>query len=568
MRQFAIFLVCVLFFSHPIRSEEISDETVYVEAPIDTDHDGKKDLIYVEITRPEQAESLPVIMHMSPYFLGLNDASNHNVDYDELPQNQFSQFEKFLRFLPTSRVVKKLLTPVHQIMKASLARDYAFINVHSVGTGYSKGCPTVGDESEALAGKAVIDWLNGRAKAYDKDGATVLASWSNGHVGMTGVSYDGTLPNMVAATGVDGLKAIIPVAAISNWYDYYRANGLVVGPGGYIGEDADVLGYAITRKHAACASMMKKMTAEMGRENGDFTSFWQSRDYLAKAKNIKAAVFVVHGQSDWNVRQSQGNKWFDAVSHVPRRMWLHRGGHSEPARGDWQDEMYAWFDRYVKGISNGVERRPVIEVQYPDGKWITQSQWPIEGSKKHVLFLQADRTLKSAPDDNRSLSFSDRGRERTIASMLKEQSPEPDYFLKFISEPLSEESTFSGYATVHLDIAILNQRASNLTVALFSLEEGKAPRIITRGWMDPQNHKDLATGQALKPGQVYHVSFQLEPKQVELAKNTRLGILVAGTDYEHTLRPASGTMISIVAGELTYVALDLKPSDAGKNGKY
>ena len=47
---------------------------------------------------------------------------------------------------------------------------------------------------------------------------------------MTGVSYNGTLPNAVATTGVEGLKTIIPIAAISSWYDYYRANGAVVAP--------------------------------------------------------------------------------------------------------------------------------------------------------------------------------------------------------------------------------------------------------------------------------------------------------------------------------------------------
>ncbi|SFB14609.1 X-Pro dipeptidyl-peptidase (S15 family) [Lentibacillus halodurans] len=46
---------------------------------------------------------------------------------------------------------------------------------------------------------------------------------------MTGVSYNGTLPNGVATTGVEGLQTIIPIASISSWYDYYRANGAVSG---------------------------------------------------------------------------------------------------------------------------------------------------------------------------------------------------------------------------------------------------------------------------------------------------------------------------------------------------
>lgn len=45
----------------------------------------------------------------------------------------------------------------------------------------------------------------------------------------------------LATTGVDGLAVIIAEAAISSWYDYYRENGLVCSPGGYPGEDLDVL---------------------------------------------------------------------------------------------------------------------------------------------------------------------------------------------------------------------------------------------------------------------------------------------------------------------------------------
>ena len=76
----------------------------------------------------------------------------------------------------------------------------------------------------------MIDWLNGRARGFTPEGDRVAADWTTGAVGMTGVSYNGTLPNQVATTGVEGLKTIIPVSAISSWYDYYRANGLVVAP--------------------------------------------------------------------------------------------------------------------------------------------------------------------------------------------------------------------------------------------------------------------------------------------------------------------------------------------------
>ena len=67
---------------------------------------------------------------------------------------------------------------------------------------------------------------------------------------MMGTSYNGTIPIAAATTGVEGLEAIVPISAISDWYDYYRANGMVRAPhsaaGGtgnnrFHGEDLDVL---------------------------------------------------------------------------------------------------------------------------------------------------------------------------------------------------------------------------------------------------------------------------------------------------------------------------------------
>jgi glycosidase len=58
---------------------------------------------------------------------------------------------------------------------------------------------------------------------------------------MIGTSYEGTLPLAAATTGVKGLEVVIPVSPNTSYYHYYRSNGLVRSPGGYLGEDVDVL---------------------------------------------------------------------------------------------------------------------------------------------------------------------------------------------------------------------------------------------------------------------------------------------------------------------------------------
>ncbi len=106
-------------------------------------------------------------------------------------------------------------------------RGYAFVGVDLAGTNRSDGCVDVGGRSDVQSAKAVVDWLNGRAKAYTSrtGGERAEADWTNGRTGMIGKSWDGTIANGVAATGVEGLETIVPIAAISSWYDYYFSQG-------------------------------------------------------------------------------------------------------------------------------------------------------------------------------------------------------------------------------------------------------------------------------------------------------------------------------------------------------
>ena len=148
---------------------------------------------------------------------------------------------------------------------------------------------------ETLATTAVVDWLNGRARGFNASGAQVTAPWSTGNVGMIGISYNGTLPNMAATTGVAGLKAIVPISAISSWYDYYRANGLVVAPGGYQGEDADVLAECVVTRPDRQLAPDRPDRDRPGPGHRRLQQFWHDRDYVGNADKVTAGVFVIHG---------------------------------------------------------------------------------------------------------------------------------------------------------------------------------------------------------------------------------------------------------------------------------
>ncbi len=548
----------ILFFllvswSHLWASPQIS-EVVFVESPSDTDHDGKLDLIYVSIDRPSTDRKLSTIFTISPYSLGGNmNAANHGVDFDYLPQDEiFSPLRGVKNF--KSNNSNFFLNHALQ-----MAPKYAQIHAHSLGTGRSKGCPSVGDKTETLAAKSVIDWLNGRARAFSESGLEVKADWSNGKVGMMGTSYDGTLPIMVATTGVEGLKAIVPIAAISNWYDYYRSNGLVVNPGGYVGEDADVLGYFIVRR-GACKNQMKEITQSMGREHGDFHQFWQERDHLSQVQNIKAATFIIHGQSDWNVKQKHAIQLWEALPKgVPRRMFLHRGGHGSTSQFGVPKKIESWFNHFLLGEENDITKGPQVEVELSDGGLVTQDEWPHEDSKTQRFYFSENSSLTSVFTGEFQLRITDQGQSKKMEALIEGPQDKKEGRIVFLTSTLSKSSLISGTPLVSLNLSVLNRKAANITVALVEYDKNGRGKIITRGWADPQNYRDQSKGELLIPGEHYQLTFSLEPKQYRLSPGSKLGVILTSTDYEFTLRPKAGTQIQFNLGKNSFIDLELTP---------
>ena len=257
-------------------------EVVYVEGDMDSDHDGKLDLLKAEIIRPRDTNDglkIPALYTSSPYNQGINDeagdAQTHNVNVPltgKKPNNTSYadiEYHDDHQPLPDKRNVAGETTETEETFgrEASytlndyfLARGFAAVYAAGIGTADSDGVQTCGSVEQTKSTVAIIEWLNGSRRAFTNrtDNIAIKAWWCNGSIAMTGRSYLGTLATAAATTGVAGLKTIISEAAISSWYDYYRDNGLVIAPGGFPGEDADVLAvetFSRMMKHADYCSM-------------------------------------------------------------------------------------------------------------------------------------------------------------------------------------------------------------------------------------------------------------------------------------------------------------------------
>ena len=339
---------------------------LWVETRFDSDGDGRRDRMHVDVTRPGQTETegldVPIVYESSPYYSGT--ASTQSQYFWNVEHELGTPPPPRLSPPPIPHQSRRPIISNSQV-DTWVPRGFAVVHSASPGTGLSEGCPTVGASNESLAPKAVIEWLNGRAKGYtSRDGGVeVEAHWSTGRVGMTGTSYNGTLPLAAATTGVDGLEAIIPIAPNTSYYHYYRSNGLVRNPGGWVGEDIDYLfdyinsGYPENRQHCIDTVRIGEMNAFQDRVTGDYNRFWAGRDYLHAVRGVKAPTLMAHAFNDWNVVPEHSVRIFEALKRLrrPVQAYYHQGGHGGAPPLALRNR---WFTRYLYGIRNGVERDP------------------------------------------------------------------------------------------------------------------------------------------------------------------------------------------------------------------
>lgn len=560
-------------------------ETLWVETGFDSDKDGRPDRMFVDVTRQRQTETdglkVPVIYESSPYYAGTSGDRkflwNVQQEVGAPPPPRTSQPE--VEFRPD----RDRVSNTH--VNTWVPRGFAVVHSDAPGTGLSQGCPTVGDAPEQLAPKAVIDWLNGRAKGYRTIDGTeeVRATWSTGKVGMTGTSYNGTIPLAAAVTGVEGLEAIIPIAPNTSYYHYYRSHGLVRHPGGWLGEDIDFL-YDFVHSgnpagRARCNELYRDGEFVRGRDrqSGDYNDFWRSRDLLPKVRNIRAAVLMAHAFNDWNVVPEHSVRIYEALKgRVPLQAYFHQGGHGGAPPFEM---MNRWFTRYLYGVENGVEKMPkawIVRENTPapppppgtTGRGRGRGQMPPPTPYPDYPHPDAqnvtlhpggggDRVGNLALDRPRNA-----GRETLVdnvdfagpALAAAEASP---HRLLYATAPLASDVHISGTPRITIRLSS-SQPAANLSVWLVVLPWTEGPigpaNLITRGWADPQNHKSLKNGgnydsmergEPLEPGRFYDLTFDLQPDDQVIPAGKRIGLMIFSSDRDFTLWPKPGTELTV-----------------------
>ncbi len=578
-------------------------EKVFVETPVDTDCDGQYDLIAVYIKRPLLNEKVPAMFVANPYMLHCNedwyDLYDVNADIKAYPtqnitEEQITFIPKDLPNYPKKQALKEVQENpmdepdpseyecISDLYAHLIERGYAAVFSGGLGTKGSQGITLTGSHEEILAFKSVIDWLNGRARAFTdlERNIEIKAHWCTGSVAMSARSYLGTMCIGVAATGVEGLKTILPEAGISNWYEYYRHNGLCLPAMDWQGDDIDILAkYCFSRAldledfkriQPIFEQSQRRLQEGADRESGNYNQFWDERNYLKHADQIKASVFILQGLNDWNVKPDQGIRLFEKLQELnkDRMMLLHQGQHIYTYHLEGSPTLSLidrWLDYYLKEIDTGIqnEARIHIESNVDQKDWMKENVWPPCSFKSYQMENQGIQSFM----DDLSLTCYDRKKKNTQDWLNELVLKKNGYSLSFDLETLKKECRFAGRAKVSFKARI---QAPTAILSAMIVEKGKQKRltdildgnenisftfkeeqeesdyyVITRGWMNAQNRTNNFSKEAIDPETWYSYSFEFVSNDYTIRKGNTLSLILYGMDVDQTQLPYQKTKIEI-----------------------
>ncbi|HUR68444.1 MAG TPA: CocE/NonD family hydrolase [Candidatus Thermoplasmatota archaeon] len=503
-----------------------SSPAQYTGAPVAEHLDFAADdgvALDIWVFRPDTSatsEKVPVVINYSPYWSNLEKPAADGGDL----------FSSYLieRYVP---------------------RGYAIALVSVRGTGLSEGCFSIGGPREVQDADEV---------------ATFLAEqpWSNGNVGATAKSYDGTSAQYLLATGNPHLRTIVPVSPISDWYRYTFYGGVAYsGSEQFNTQYAQLVSlqqsqdpqdgtYQRTPTRFCDESLDVQLSQYRTDVTGDYTDYWAERNYTAMLPaTLNASVFYVHGLSDWNVKPDHMRDWIDALHerNVTLKMWLGQWHHEYPHRGDWNDTLLAWFDSELKGIDNGITSRPLVQVQDSEGIWRDEDAWPPARALATAYFPSSDGALAPEPGSGSSM-YAD-GANGALAQLPFAGT------VAFESAPLDRDVRITGIPVLTATVSATGPRA---TLAAALLVDGA---VVDQGFLDLAHRNGLQASEPMLPGTSYQVTVPFYPQDIVVHKGSTITLVLGSAAPPNAIvnitSASAGGLVTLTHGEGTVLTLPI-----------
>ncbi|MGN7471668.1 CocE/NonD family hydrolase [Brevibacillus sp. SAFN-007a] len=461
-----------------------------------------------------------------------------------------------------------------------VARGYALVVQDTRGREDSEGdwIPLVHERED---GDDTLNWIAGQP-------------WSDGAVGMLGGSYVGYVQWAAAASGNPHLKAIFSYVTVGTPYiDIPRKGGTILTGLSWIFMMAEKRRNIAALSRSDWSDVLKVRPIKdipqkvLGKEipfwtkwmeHPDGDEFWARSDWKQFAEQVRVPAFLVSGWYDDN-GMGTSEAWEVASRNLPghTRMilgpWYHKANttreiHHVPfgnnaIRYDLDVTQLRWFDRYLKGIENGVEHEP--RVQYymvGENEWRTSATWPPEEAVYTPFYLSSNGQANTSAGDG-VLTLATPGNEpadtyvfdpldaapylldlseneNSVPENYREVEKRPDV-LVYTSEPLQEDVAIAGEISAVL-YAASSARDTDWLVRLSDVdEEGNSIRL-SDGIICARYRHSFAVPKLLEPGQIERYEIRMGKIANVFRKGHRIRVCVtSGAENFSFPNPNTGT---------------------------
>jgi len=418
-------------------------------------------------------------------------------------------------------------------------RGYVSVRVDIRGFGASEGVPPEREysEQEQVDGEQVIAWL-------------AHQPWSNGNVGMFGISWGGFTAMQMAMRHPPALKAILAMHATAELFhdDVHYVDGIahvdefelnMDMAEGWVGApdyslDEKVLG---PRFDSPPWSLLYLKHQHDG-------PFW--RDRVRPLSEITTPSFLIGGLQD-GYRDNVPDMLMK--SKAPIKAIIGPWNHSYPndadfgPRVEWRDQAVRWFDYWLKERDTGVESDPrlVVYMQHwhpPDpnlqsvpGEWRREDVWPPKDANNTTLFFQGNHTLSEsvASENTHQLKYIPTvGVEAGFwwGELLSDPRPVDAFSLVYDSAPLENEVAILGRPRVRLQASATAPLADWFTRLSDVAPDGTVTQITGAG-INGAQRESMSEPRDLEPGRVYPLDIQMHLTSWVFPKGHRIRVAIS-----------------------------------------
>jgi X-Pro dipeptidyl-peptidase len=437
-----------------------------------------------------------------------------------------------------------------KLVEYFVPRGYAVAFADVRGNHRAGGCIDQTGPEQWQDGYDYVEWLG-------------TQEWSNGRVGMWGASYDAETQFTTAMMNPPHLATIVPVASVSNQYEWSFYQGVPYEMQPFIGMFSYFQGSAVPSTDPMDAPRYpEKLTCQpeqfgAGLDfSGDMTEFWKTRDYRGMAGNITASVLHVHGLADWNVRPVHVDPLFNDIKSEKRAVFG-QWPHAFPDRKDWDALLNAWYDHFLMGRENGIlDILPPVLVEDDQEGWHGMEAFPPLAQEWLTLSLSADgRLVPPGAAEDGELSLRDYPEEILTSTFLSTSGPGSD--LSGVPDQLvfewetEEELRLVGRPWVGLTAR--TDKASTHWVAELVVE-GKdcvindkvfQPVCDNVGYQDTRHLDGLDRPKDLTPGEPYALTIRMFPQYDVVPAGSKVKLILRhnNADVQQDTTGATSTVL-------------------------